>query len=173
MLKVLQKGKQSHKPTQTPQSPLFPGPLNQCSILLFYCSLLGVNLHLCFWRNLLHAGNLFFFQKCKNQFCLELLPGSNFMCGCVKQPSAGWLLQGSHTWALPRLHHPLLPMGSSRVKVLEPGKNWVTISLVLCTTCMEHKSSSVEHGLLANGILHPIYWLLPSFKTTWFAKCTV
>lgn len=130
MLKVLQKEKQSHKPTQTPQSPLYPGPLNQCSILFFYCSLLDVNLHPCFGRNLLHAGN-FFFHKCKKQFCLELLPGSNFMCGWVKLPSAGWLLQGSHTWALPHLHHPLLPMGSSRAKILEPGKNRATISLAL------------------------------------------
>ena len=93
----------------------------------------------------------------------------------VKLPTAVWLLQGSHIfWALSCLHVPLPHTGSSRVhlcvKMVGPGKNLATISIALYITCMENESSSVEHALLANGILHPIYLLLPSFKTTWLCQ---
>lgn len=89
----------------------------------------------------------------------------------VKLPTAGWLLQGSHiSWILPCLHVPLSHMRSSRVhlcvKMVGSGKNSVTISAALYITCMENESRSAEHALSANGILHPIYLLLPSFKTT-------
>lgn len=107
-LKCSRRGKKSHKPTQNAQSPLLPGPLNQCRILLFYRSLLDANLSasvlgVCFSQTqkgvLLGAFTRFLYHV--------------WQCW-VKLPSAGWLPQGSHTWALPHLHHPLQPTGSSR-----------------------------------------------------------
>lgn len=89
-----------------------------------------------------------------------------YMWHClVKVPTAGWLLQGSHIfWALTCLHVPLPRMG--RARMVGPGRNLATISIALYITCVKNESSSVEHALLANRILHPIYLLLSSFKAT-------
>lgn len=117
---------------------------------------------------LLHAGHL---------FCLEPLPCYYFMCSIcwVKLPTAAWLLQRLHIfWVLLCLHVPLSRTGSSKVhlcvKMVGPGKNLATTSVALYITYMENESSSVEHALLANRILHPIYLLLLSFKTTWLCQ---
>lgn len=72
------------------QSPLFPRPLNQSSIWLFYCSLLGANLSACVFLKEFASCWAFVLHKCKKQFCPELLPGSSLTCGtagsnCLQQ----------------------------------------------------------------------------------------
>lgn len=95
-------------------------------------------------------------------------------CCWVKPPAVGQLLQGSHIWELSHLFVPPPQTGLSTahccVKTVAPGKNLAKMPTALCITCVENESSSVEHALLANGILHPIYLLLPSFKITWLCQ---
>lgn len=76
----------------------------------------------------------FVFQKCKKQFCLELLAGSNLIRGTAfsRVAAPGVTHLGTAISS---------PTSTSRVKMLEPGKNWATISTALCTTWVEHKSA--------------------------------
>lgn len=153
MLKVLQKGEKIPQTNpNSPQSPLFPRPLNQSSIWLFYCSLLGANLSACVFLKEFASCWAFVLHKCKRQFCPELLPGSSLMCGtagsnCLQQGGCYRADTPEHCHVFITHFHlrdPAEPI--SVLKFWNQGKNWATISVALCTTCVEHKPSSVERA---------------------------
>lgn len=77
---------------------------------------------------------------------------------------------GNHRCCVFHFHSP---DPAQRIAVLNvvPGLFFLAkIPIALDITCVENESSSAEHALLANGILHPIYLLLPSFKITWWCQ---
>lgn len=171
MLILLLKGKKY--PKQKNLTLLFfSRSSNQCSIWPLYCSLLGANLSASMFLKLFASCWAFVLLKREKQFCLEPLPCCYFVWHWwVKLPTAGWPLRGSHIfWALTCLHVPIPHTGSGRVhlcvKMVGPRNDLATISVALYIICVENESCSVERALLANGILHPTYLLLPYFKTT-------